>query len=168
MNINWINTGGGPLICCGPSVARKWLGTRASSIGGPLTDYERACEQLDYVSVIPCDSSQVLVLGDEPLQSMFLLSGDRLIIIRWVSCLSKEHAATAIALLPSELPIVDKPAKFRLDETGLIMFDAAREGFDPSLCAQVEMQSCEFAVTSERYKSEGVYEFLIHRFVPSA
>lgn len=165
MNLHWVNSAGGPLVCASPAVGRAWRGTRASSVGGGQSDYERACDQVDYVSVIACGPAQVLVLGDEPLQSTFVVKDEGVLVVRWVSCVSSERAASAIAQLPSALPTIEEPTKFRLDDRGLIMFDAALDGIDPAVCASVDLKPGVFMVTTEKYKSEGAYEFLVHRLL---
>nr|WP_297385328.1 Imm21 family immunity protein [uncultured Roseateles sp.] len=165
MNLQWINSAGGPLVCTSPAAGRAWRGALGSSVGEALSDYERACDQLDYVGAIACGPSQVLVLGDEPLQSAFVVKDEGVLVVRWVSCVSSERAASAIAQLPSRLPNIEEPTKFRLDDRGLIMFDAALGGIDPAVCTGVDLKPGVFTVTTERYTSEGAYEFLVHRLL---
>jgi len=165
MNLRWINSSGGPLVCANPAAGREWRGTQGSSVGEARSDYERACDQLDYVGVIACGPLQVLVLGDEPLQSAFVVKDEAVLVVRWVSCVSSELAASAIAQLPSALPSIEESTKFRLDDRGLIMFDAALDSVDADSCASVDLKPGVFTVTTEKYKSEGAYEFLIHRFL---
>lgn len=165
MDMQWINSAGGPLVCASPVVGREWRGTQGSSVGEACSDYERACGQLDYVDAIACGLSQVLVLGDEPLQSALLAMDEGVFVVRWISCKSSECAASVIAQLPSALPSIEAPTKFRLDERGLIMFDAALGGIDPASCASVDLKPGMFTITTEKYKTEGVYEFLVHRFL---
>jgi hypothetical protein len=165
MNLQWINSAGGPLICSSPTSGRMWRGTHGSSTGETESDYDRACDQADYVGAISCGTSQVLVLGDEPLQSVLVLKDEGVIVVRWVSCVSNERATSAIAQLPPVLPIIEESTTFRLDDPGLIMFDSALESVDSSSCAQVDVRPGIFTVTTEKYKDEGVYEFLVHRFL---
>jgi len=165
MNLQWINSAGGPLVCASPAAGREWRGTQGSSIGVARSDYERACDEMDYVGAIAGGSSQVLVLGDEPLQSAFVVKDEGVLVVRWVSCVSSERAASAIAQLPSALPSIEVPIKFRLEDRGLIMFDAALDSIDPAACAGVDLKPGVFTVTTEKYKSEGAYEFLVHRLL---
>jgi hypothetical protein len=165
MSLHWVNSAGGPLICASPAAARAWRGTRASSVGGGQSDYERACDQVDYVSVIACGPARVLVLGDEPLQSTFVVKAEGALVVRWVSCLSSERAASAITQMPSVLPTTEEPTKFRLEDRGLIMFDSALDSIDPAVCTRVDLRPGVFTVTTEKYKSEGDYEFLVHRIL---
>lgn len=165
MNLRWFNSAGGPLVCASPAAGKAWRGTQGSSVGEARSDYERACDQLDYVGAIACGPSQVLVLGDEPLQSAFVVKDEGVLVLRWVSCVSSECAANAIAQLPSALPSIEEPTKFYLDDRGLIMFDAALGSIDPAACAGVDLKPGVFTVTTEKYKSEEAYEFLVHRLL---
>src|SRR5262249_15755840 len=154
MNLRWINSAGGPLVCVSPSAGRKWRGTQGSSVGESRSDYERACNQLDYAGAIACGSSQALVLGDESLQSAFVVKDEVVVVGRWVCWVSSEGAASAIAQLPSVLPSIEGPSKFRLDDRGLIMFDAALSSIDPASYTALDLKPGGFTVTTEKYKSD--------------
>ncbi len=45
------------------------------------------------------------------------------------------------------------------------MFDPALDSIDPAVCASVDLKPGVFTVTTEKYKSEGAYEFLVHRLL---
>jgi hypothetical protein len=94
-----------------------------------------------------------------------LLKDEDLIVVRWVSCVSAEHAANAIAQLPAVLPAIEESTKFGLDDSDLIMFDAALDNVDPFTCQRVELEPGVYTVTAEKFKSEGIFEFLIHRLL---
>ena len=164
MNLQWINSAGGPLVCASPATGRIWRGVHGSSVKSLETDYERACGQMDYVGIIPCGPSQVLILGDEPLQSAFAGTDEGVIIVRWVSCTSNEHATEAIAQLPVKLPTIEEPKTFYLNDSGLLMFDAALSSIDTAI-TKTEINPGIFKVTAEIYKKAGVYEFLVHRLL---
>lgn len=165
MRLQWINSFGGPLLCASPIARDLWRGGSGSSANVDETDYDRASEQVDYIGVLDCGLSQLLVLGDEPLQSTFIPKDEEIIIVRWVSCISEECASDAIAQLPATLPVIQAPTKFRLANQGLIMFDAAFEGRNLPSYLSAELKPGLFYITTEKYKSERAYEFLIHRFI---
>lgn len=168
MAAKWICSGGGPLLCASPMVMRKWRGTQGSSVGQLESDYDRACGQADYASAISCGQSQVLVLGDEPLQSAFIVYPTGLVVIRWVSCISLESAEHAISLLPAKLPEIEEAIHFLLEEDRVEMFDAAWDGKDVVESLSVSLSVGQFAITTELYKADGLFEFLVHRFIPLA
>lgn len=165
MSSTWISSAGGPLVCAGPSAAALWRGDSSSSNNGAMSDYERACEQSDYLSVIPCGSRHVLVLGDEPLQSTFAFREGQPIILRWVSCLSMEIAVSAAARLPDELPEIEDAKAYSIDDPSLVMFDAAMTLANPLQSITLAIIPGAYMVRTERYQSVGVFEFLVHRFV---
>jgi hypothetical protein len=165
MNLQWISSTGGPLVNASPQATKAWRGTKGSSVNEARGDYERACDQQDYISILPGDSSQVLIFGDEPLPSAFVVKSDSIIVVRWVACISSECAANAIAQLPSVLPALDEPIRFRIDDRKLIMFDSALDSIDPVFHPSVEINPGLFTVTTEKYEREGLYEFMIHRIL---
>lgn len=166
MATKWICSGGGPLLCASPTAIRKWRGIQGSSIEQLKSDYDRACEQTDYISAIACGSSQVLVLGDEPLQSAFIQHSTGLIVIRWVSCASTEFAERAILQLPAELPEIEESIQFKLGEDGIEMLDSACDGANSMESLSANASPGKFTISTERYKFDGLFEFLVHRFNP--
>lgn len=165
MTLKWINSSGGPLVCGTIATLGVWRGTRGSSVDGARSDYERACDQMDYLSQIDCGSYQVLVLGDEPLQSTFILKDGDVSIVRWASCLSNDHAINAIAQFPFGLEPIDESIEFRLEQRGLIMFDAALTSIESAACGRTDLNAGEFLITTEKFKRDRVCEFLVHRFI---
>jgi hypothetical protein len=162
----WLNSDGGPLICATPFAGSKWRGVRGSSVGDARTDYNRACDERDYLGVIPSGELSVLVLGDEPLQSRFAIFENELAIVRWVSCESNERATRALASLPDQLPVLGNPCPLSVDDSRLYLFDAALDmpkvGASGS-CA-VDVRPGRYSVTIESYKRDRAFDFLIHRF----
>lgn len=165
MKGDWISSDGGPLICATPSALSEWRGVSGSSSGSARTDYERACDESEYLGVIPCGSHKVLVLGDEPLQSTFARTADGVVIVRWVSCLSGDRADKEIASLPSRLLVLGEPQQLLVNEPRLCLFDAALVGghsVEPASCTDIEPGHYE--ITTEQHKREQEFDFLIHRF----
>ena len=105
-----------------------WRGTLGSSIGDVKTDYERACDQLDYLNLIPCVESQVLVLGDEPMQSAFIESAGGFLIVRWISCVSVLRAEQALNSLPALLSELEPRREFEFRDEQLCMCDSSLGG----------------------------------------
>ena len=168
MKVKWVNSGGGPLIFCGMAAAAGWRGAHGSSVAAIATDYERACDLISYLHLLPSGSSHVLVLGDEPLQSTFIHTLRGPVIFRWVSCLSAGTAETAINDLPATLPSLEESLTLSLDESNVTLFDAAMSFEEASDKLSAQMPAGEYVVTTELYKTNRVFEFLVHRFVPAA
>ncbi|WP_280151156.1 Imm21 family immunity protein [Piscinibacter sp. XHJ-5] len=162
--IEWIDTLGPPL-CGTPDIARTWQGTEGSSIGTDPSDYDRACAVVDHVTRIACGPGEVLLLGDEPMRSAFLLVDETLLVARWWSCESVERAETALRQIPWQLPIVEESVAFLVRTPRLVMFDSAHVGIEPSDLRETTVTTGAYAVTSERYEAPGVFKFIIHRFL---
>lgn len=165
MKMTWVVTSGGPLICATPAALSAWRGVAGSSTGDVQTDYERACAQLEYLSLIPCGTSEVLILGDEPMQSTFARHVDGFVIARWASCLSAERAEQAVSMLPSVLPEQEATRLMQLDGARLCMFDSALDSDQAMLEAScLDIVPGQYEITTERYSREEDFDFLIHRF----
>jgi Immunity protein 21 len=165
MKLNWINSSGGPLVCCGTSLARKWRGTNGSSADDSASDYDRACEVNDYIGIADSADQSVLILGDEPLMSCFYMSSSGLLVLRWVSCSVKNNIEEIISTLPLKLPIIELSKILEIKDDNLQIFDASScidEGA-PTLHAKIIPGLYE--ITVEEFKLDGSYEFLVHRFI---
>ena len=79
MNSNWVTSTGGSLICSMAKVGSEWRGVHGSSANSPHTDHDRACGVLDYL--VPCGESEALVLSDEPLQTIFAVVEQKVVIV---------------------------------------------------------------------------------------
>jgi Immunity protein 21 len=163
MNTNWIYSAGGPLICAAYPIGLMWSGTRPNSTGEGPSDYDRACEVMDYVGIVPCASSQVLVLGDEPLQSAFVREAAGLAIVRWVACASASAAELALATIPAALPQIEEPKSIMVEAERLVLFDSACSLADVPQLLEAQITPGLYEVSTQRYASPGVFEFLIHR-----
>jgi hypothetical protein len=151
-------------MCAAPSAGANWRGANGSSTGDARTDYVRACDVFDYLGVIPCGSFEALVLGDEPLQSSFTVTGREVVIVRWVSCVSSERAAEVIVSLPSHLPVIGEAVQFSVHESRLFLFDAALDMPSVIELHCVEVAPGRYTVTTESLKRDQEFEFLVHRF----
>ena len=163
--MTWIDTAGGPLICAAYPVGLSWGGTNASSIGEGRSDYARACEVMDYVGVIRCASSRVLVLGDEPLQTTLVSLADGIAIVRWVSCESEGDAEVALTAIPAALPQLEAPKSILIEAARLVLFDAAYSLDAAVGSMETELPLGLYEVSTEKFASPGVFEFLVHRMV---
>jgi hypothetical protein len=164
--MKWIYTDGAPFICSTAGTRKQWRGTQGSSTGAAVTDYERACNESDYLARIACGSSQVLVLGDEPAQAAFVAAPTGLVIARWIACESLAEAHAMLAELPSDLPHLQAAVQFTVNASELWMLDASATGSDLNgICAVTPIEPGTYNVTTERFETVGSFEFLIHRWL---
>lgn len=76
--MEWISTGGGPLIAVPESALGAWTGANDEvddldeDLGEEAGDYARACAVVDYAGVIDVGGAPALVLGDDPAPTTFL------------------------------------------------------------------------------------------------
>jgi hypothetical protein len=166
--MKWINSGGGPLLCAERHVAANWMGTKGLStnaVMGIRTDYDRACATTEYLDVVPCGAGNVLVLGDEPLQSSFVSTKlGELFIARWGHAqVDLEDNAFLSRVLRDAFVISEGPL-FQIEEGTLILFDSAPQG-DEVDGEGARIEPGEYKITVEKLESKEVFNFLIHRFV---
>lgn len=168
MNMKWINSAGGPLICMERHVMCRWMGARGLSAIDPTgvkTDYDRACAVSGYTDIIISGDSDVLVLGDEPLQSSFLDIYGELSIVRWVYAQKNQDIAAILSNSIGDARECSNRVSFRVDEGNLLLFDAALQG-DYALydAGKAQTNSGQYEITTERLELKNVYSFIIHRF----
>ncbi|WP_330456517.1 immunity 21 family protein [Streptomyces sp. NBC_00820] len=102
--LEWVESGGGPLIAVPETVLPFWAGADSEELA---TDYDRACEVDGYAALLPVGDSAALVLGDEPASTSYL--ADHGTFVRWSAANSEEEllaaarAALATAAWESEL-----------------------------------------------------------------
>jgi hypothetical protein len=167
--MKWINSTGGPLICAEERISTNWMGVKGlSSVGdaSSKTDYSRACAIKDYVGVIPCGIGYVLVLGDEPLQSAFLLTeAKQIAIVRWMYAKPGEDVASVVTSLCNTVEI-SKRVVFDIKEGMLVMFDSSFDGSTKTVdFMQTEIKIGQYEITAERIEVKNKYSFLVHRFL---
>jgi hypothetical protein len=86
--VEWIKSGGGPLICVERELAHCWRGVIQTNAGTDaparsLSDYDRACRIREYLGAIDLEKGRALVLGDMPLEtSVWKDATDSLFIVR--------------------------------------------------------------------------------------
>lgn len=164
--IEWIDTLGPPL-CGTADIARQWQGTEGSSTGQDISDYDRGCAVVDYVTKLACASGEVLILGDEPMRSAFHVVDETVLIVRWWSCESAERAEVALREIPAQLPYIEESVPFVFAMPSLVMFDSAQIGREPEQLRKLTIAPGAYTVTSERYEVAGAFRFIIHRLLPA-
>lgn len=90
--VEWIDSGGGPLIAVPESVLAAWKG--ADDVDEDAGDYGRACAVEGYAGVIDVGGTPALVLGDEPAPTTFL--PEHSLFVRRLAADSEEVARAAV------------------------------------------------------------------------
>ena len=164
--MEWVNSSGGPLICGEMAIATRWRGVFGlSSRSSVKSDYARACDAKEYLEVLRCGDGNVLVLGDEPLQSSFLRTeSGGLTIARWMYA-SSEDRALEFLRASSKSETLASPIRFEINGDCLLMFDAAIGGENLTDHQMTMLERGFYSITTERVISKGVLDFIVHRFI---
>jgi hypothetical protein len=165
--MNWVNSGGGPLVCSEVSIAARWRGVSGISVSSQYdSDYARACLVQDYVEYIPCGEGGVVILGDEPLQSKFVqMATGEWAIVRWIYAASAAHVTSALTSIHSASTL-SPPLQIDLHEGELVMFDSAIDGAgEPDQNPQIEINVGRYYVTTERITLNKAADLIVHRFL---
>ncbi len=68
-SVEWVESGGGPLIAIPEVVLPFWTGADGDELA---SDYDRACEVEGFVGLLPVGNTTALVLGDDPAATAYL------------------------------------------------------------------------------------------------
>ncbi|MDO0928783.1 immunity 21 family protein [Streptomyces sp. TG1A-8] len=119
--LEWVESGGGPLIAVPETVLPFWAGADSEELD---TDYDRACEVDGYVGLLPVGDSAALVLGDEPASTSYL--PDQAAFVRW----SAAHCeGDLLAGVPAALDAAVWEQEIRWQVPGpVLLFDSAWPG----------------------------------------
>ena len=138
--ISWVGSGGGPLIVVPSEIAHHWRGVETTrpptgdldSIWEDVRskdDYGRACGVDDYLGVLACGPGECLILGDEPMQTTILPTGDGGLVVRWMWAESDEDVRRAARSAPEGVWGATSH-RFDVGGGGLLLFDSAYPGDD--------------------------------------
>ncbi|AZM63538.1 MULTISPECIES: immunity 21 family protein [unclassified Streptomyces] len=119
--IEWVESGGGPLIAVPETVLPFWTGADGEETA---SDYDRACEVDGLVGLLPVGDAAALVLGDEPAATAFLPEHGTL--VRWIA---GDSEAEVLASVPAALRTARWQPEVRWQVPGtVLLFDAAWPG----------------------------------------
>jgi len=68
-SVEWVESGGGPLIAVPDGVLPFWTGAAGDELA---SDYDRACEVEGPVGLLPVGNATALVLGEDPASTSYL------------------------------------------------------------------------------------------------
>ncbi|KUO17135.1 immunity 21 family protein [Streptomyces dysideae] len=119
--VEWVESGGGPLIAVPETVLPFWAGADGDETA---SDYDRACEIEGYVGLLPVGDSAALVLGDEPASTAYLPEHGT--FVRWCAA---DSEAELLAGVPDALAtaVWDDEVRWNVPGT-VVLFDPAWPG----------------------------------------
>ncbi|MEW2168108.1 immunity 21 family protein [Streptomyces sp. NPDC007084] len=119
--VEWVESGGGPLIAIPEAVLPFWSGADGDDMS---SDYDRACDVEGFVGLVPVGDSRALVLGDEPASTTYLPEHGA--FVRWSAAESEDEL---LALVPAALAAAVWEPEVTWNVPGpVILFDAAWPG----------------------------------------
>ncbi|MFJ5997593.1 immunity 21 family protein [Streptomyces sp. NPDC092370] len=89
--VEWVESGGGPLIAVPETVLPFWAGADGEETA---SDYDRACEVDGHVGLLPVGDCTALVLGDEPASTAYL--PDHGMFVRWCAGNSEDELLASV------------------------------------------------------------------------
>ncbi|MFF6996537.1 immunity 21 family protein [Streptomyces sp. NPDC008313] len=121
--VEWVESGGGPLIVVPEVVLPFWSGADGDEMS---SDYDRACDVDGAVGLVPVGDTRALVLGDEPAATAYL--PEHGVFVRWSAA---DSEAGLLACVPAALHSADWGPQAHWDVPGdVLLFDAAHTGPD--------------------------------------
>ncbi|QVN23426.1 Imm21 family immunity protein [Burkholderia pyrrocinia] len=156
---DWINSSGGPFVAVEETTAPLWTGT-----SGSPSDYDLACQSVDYASKLKLHGADVLVLGDEPLQTAVAISDSRQLIVRWKWADSDADVRDAIEKIDFDMIDVIERLTVNWVNQPLVVFDAA-DVFDPTQCLRLATRHGTNEVTTFIYQPTPRTSLLVHSIV---
>ncbi|MEU0784540.1 immunity 21 family protein [Streptomyces sp. NPDC006173] len=119
--VEWVESGGGPLIAIPEAVLPFWSGADGDEMS---SDYDRACDVEGFIGLVPVGDSRALVLGDEPASTAYL--PEHGIFVRWSAAESEDEL---LAVVPAALATAVWDPEVQWNVPGpVVLFDAAWPG----------------------------------------
>lgn len=119
--VEWVESGGGPLIAIPEVVLPFWAGADGDDMS---SDYDRACDVDGFIGLVPVGDTRALVLGDEPASTSYLPEHGT--FVRWCAAESEEEL---LAGVPAALEAAVWEPEVQWSVPGpVVLFDAAWPG----------------------------------------
>ncbi|NOQ73141.1 MAG: hypothetical protein GQ574_14135 [Crocinitomix sp.] len=182
--MKWINSTGGPSIIIATAKVKKWsgIGTIEAALKNEFEEtedfmdpnqchYGQACEIINEIGLVKIQGSttEVIIIGDEPLQMTVLGNAEKtgIIIVKWSF---GENVETVESFLDfNELEVLPNwqalmTAQLHSDEH--ILLDAAASGFDleKDEIIKFELKKGTYAISSLTFSPNEKTEMYLYQF----
>ncbi|WP_328556840.1 MULTISPECIES: immunity 21 family protein [unclassified Streptomyces] len=119
--VQWVESGGGPLIAIPEVVLPFWSGADGDDMS---CDYDRACDVEGFVGLLPVGDTRALVLGDDPASTTYL--PEHGVFVRWCAAESEDEL---LSVVPAALADAVWEPEVHWNVPGpVVLFDAAWPG----------------------------------------
>ncbi|MFG2026868.1 immunity 21 family protein [Streptomyces sp. NPDC048825] len=143
--VEWVESGGGPLIAIPEVVLPFWTGADGVELA---SDYDRACDVDGYIGLLPVGNTTALVLGDDPASTAYLPEHGT--FVRWCAAESERQL---LAGVPAALDAAVWQREVHWDIPGaVVLFDAAWPGNDAEKAGHLRI-----ALEAGRYTVRAAY-----------
>jgi hypothetical protein len=155
--MRWINSGGGPLIIIEKRFSTKWGG--ASKKKG--IHYNIACDTSNYAEVKNIDPFDIVVLGDEPLQTTVINNKKDQFIVRWRYAESESDVLAALKIFKPEKPLESLSITWTTNE--LVLFDAAEIFVKGTKHLNIELLENKCIIETFEFSPKKDLSLLLHK-----
>ncbi|MFF4427511.1 immunity 21 family protein [Streptomyces sp. NPDC001549] len=159
--VDWVESGGGPLVVVPAEVLTRWEGADSE---GPESDYDRACAVVGYTGLLAVGPSDALVLGDEPSSTAFL--PEHGVFVRWVAAESEAELLGSVEAALADAVWEDGQV---WDVPGpVVLFDSAWPGseVEPDNHARVDLAAGRYEVRAALAQPNAETAFQLIRLLP--
>jgi hypothetical protein len=174
-SVEWIKSGGGPLVCLETALAHRWRGVE---VGGGTTvdpkinavsDYERACRVPDYLGTIDLEEGSALVLGDMPLETSVWSDALKNIIIVRLFYIEPETDVSNLLQNIGDSSFINPQESiiFETRSSRLIIFDSAFPGDDQKKnILRFQLSKGKYRILTGLINPDSRTSLLLHKFYP--
>lgn len=160
--MQWIESGGGPLVVVPQTRLDRWRGVDCRS-SDDTSDYDRACEVADDVAVVRVADTEILVLGEEPFRTTWLPDEKGGLLIRWVYA-DKEDSIPEFLSAPGLEDALSASGVSFTTPGACVLFDSAEPGDDiRGDSMALALKPGTYAVKSAIVKPSAEVRLLIHQ-----
>jgi len=143
--VEWVESGGGPLIAIPEVVLPFWAGADGDDMS---SDYDRACDVDGFIGLVPVGDTRALVLGDEPASTSYLPEHGT--FVRWCAAESEDELLSGVPAALAEA--VWEPEVEWSVPGPVVLFDAAWPG-----AASARTDHLRVALEPGRYAVRAAY-----------
>ncbi|WP_455928599.1 Imm21 family immunity protein [Pseudomonas fluorescens] len=158
---DWIESSGGPLVVIENHLAPLWGGTN-----GHPSDFDLACDTVNYIELVSTQKVTALIMGDEPLRTIAAHSDDHTLIVRWRWAKSEQDVLKEIqnVQFPSTY---DEHLDIILPSGALTIFDSATQ-YSETEAIHLKTHPGKNTIQTFTYSPNPETSLLIHKISKSS
>ncbi len=158
---DWIESSDGPLIVTEKHLAPLWSGTN-----GHPSNFDLACDTVNYIEIVSTQNVTALVMGDEPLRTLVAHSDDHTLIVRWRWATSEQNALNEIQSIrfPSTY---EEQLDVNWPSGALTIFDSATQ-YSETEAINLKIHPGKNTIQTFTYAPNSETSLLIHKISKSS